>query len=64
MKTEPFDLPHTVIKEGKIISEEIKQIHKDENWVVLNIQNQFNADVKDVLLAIVERKVNIKVLYM
>ncbi|MBM7693512.1 uncharacterized membrane protein YcaP (DUF421 family) [Peribacillus deserti] len=36
METEPFDLPRTIIKEGRINSKELKQIHKDDNWVVPN----------------------------
>ena len=34
METQPFDFPKTIIKEGKINSKELKQIQKDEGWVV------------------------------
>ncbi|HZG70077.1 MAG TPA: DUF421 domain-containing protein [Chondromyces sp.] len=56
MKTEPFDLPRTIIKEGKINFKELKQAHKDENWVVSNLERLYQTDVKNVLLATIDKK--------
>src|SRR3954462_7890562 len=43
-ETEPFDLPRIIIKEGKIKSKELKQIHKDEDWVVSNLEHLYQTD--------------------
>lgn len=61
METEPFDLPRTIIKEGKINSMELKQIHKDEGWVVSTLQSLYQTEVKNVLLATLDRKENLKI---
>lgn len=37
-ETEPFDLPRTIAKEGKIIFNELQQINKNEDWVISNIE--------------------------
>jgi uncharacterized membrane protein YcaP (DUF421 family) len=61
MGIEPFDFPRTIIKEGKINSKELKQIRKDEGWVVSNLASLYQTDVKNVLLATLDRKDNLKV---
>jgi uncharacterized membrane protein YcaP (DUF421 family) len=61
METEPFDLPKTIIKEGTIYSNVLKEINKDEVWVVKKLENQYQTDVKNVLLATIDKKDNIKV---
>jgi len=61
METEPFDFPRTIIKEGKINSMELKQIHKDEGWVVSTLQSLYQTEVKNVLLATLDRKENLKI---
>lgn len=61
MKTEPFYLPRTIIKEGKIITKELEQIHKNEDWVVSNLKNSYQTEVKNVLLATVDNKGSMKV---
>lgn len=61
MKTEPFYLPRTIIKEGKIITKELEQIHKNEDWVISNLKNSYQTEVKNVLLGTVDNKGNIKV---
>lgn len=61
MKTEPFDYPRTIIKEGKIISNELKEINKDKSWVISNLRNSYQTDVKNVLLATVDNKGTLKV---
>ncbi|MEM1502516.1 DUF421 domain-containing protein [Domibacillus sp. 8LH] len=61
MKTEPFDLPRTIIKEGKLNSHELKQLAKDESWVVSHLEHVFHTEVKDVLLATIDQKDNLNV---
>lgn len=63
MKTEPFYLPRTIIKDGKLIAKELEQIHKDEAWVVSNLKNSYQTEVKDVLLGTVDNKENITVFF-
>jgi len=61
MVTEPFDLPKLIIKDGKLEVKELKQINKDEEWVVSNLKMQYQTDIKNVLLATVDKKDNLKV---
>jgi uncharacterized membrane protein YcaP (DUF421 family) len=61
MKTEPFDLPRIIIKEGKIDTKELKQIQKDESWVVSNLRNLYQTEVKNVLLGTIDSKGNISI---
>ena len=61
MKTEPFDLPRTIVKEGKINAEELKQLYKDESWVVSQLETSFQTEIKNVLLATLDQKNNLKV---
>jgi uncharacterized membrane protein YcaP (DUF421 family) len=61
METEAFNLPRTIIKEGKINFEELKQIHRDENWVVSSLENLYQTKVKNVLLGTLDKKGNLKV---
>ena len=61
LTTEPFDLPKLIIKDGKIESKELKQINKDEEWVVTNLKMQNQTEVKNVLLATIDKKGNLKV---
>ncbi|MDQ0242822.1 uncharacterized membrane protein YcaP (DUF421 family) [Bacillus fengqiuensis] len=61
MVTEPFDLPKTIIKEGKINFEELQQTYKDEAWVVSSLERLYQTEVKNVLLATLDTKDNLKV---
>ena len=61
MVTEPFDLPKLIIKDGKLEVKELKQINKDEEWVVSNLKMQYQTDIKNVLLATIDKKDNLKV---
>jgi len=63
METEPFYLPRTIIKDGKIILKELKQIHKDEEWVISKLKNSYQTEVKDVLLCTVDNKEQITVFF-
>lgn len=61
MKTEPFDLPRTIVKEGRINAEELKQLYKDESWVISQLETSFQTEIKNVLLATLDQKNNLKV---
>lgn len=61
IKTEPFDMPRTIIKEGKMISKELKQINKDEDWVISSLNNLYQTEIKNVLLATLDTKGDLKV---
>ena len=61
LEAEPFYLPRTIIKEGKIITKELEQIHKNEDWVISNLKNSYQTEVKNVLLGTVDNKGNIKI---
>jgi uncharacterized membrane protein YcaP (DUF421 family) len=61
METAPFNLPRTIIKEGKINSKELKQLHRDECWVVSSLENLYQTEVKNVLLATLDNKGTLKV---
>lgn len=61
METEPFDLPRTLIKEGKIEYKELKQINRDEGWVDSSLKSLYQTEVKNVLLATLDNKGNLKV---
>ena len=59
--TEPFDFPKTIIKEGKLFYKELQQTQKDEDWVVTMLERLYQTEVKNVLLATLDRKDNLKV---
>ncbi|MCM0650096.1 DUF421 domain-containing protein [Clostridium swellfunianum] len=61
IKTEPLDFPRIVIKEGIINYKELKQIGKDEVWVVSNVKRLYHTEVKNVLLASLDRRGNMTV---
>lgn len=61
IKTEPFDFPRTIIKEGKIISNELKQSNNDKGWVISSLKNSYQTEVKNVLLATIDTKGSLKV---
>jgi len=61
LDTEPFDWPRTIIKDGKINSTELKQVHKDEGWVVSTLESLYGTEVKNVLLATLDKKDNLNI---
>jgi uncharacterized membrane protein YcaP (DUF421 family) len=61
MKASPFDLPRIIIKEGKINPKELQQSQKDEAWVISSLEKLYQTEVKNVLLATVDSKNNLKV---
>ncbi|NHC41849.1 DUF421 domain-containing protein [Bacillus sp. MM2020_1] len=63
MKTEPFDLPRTIIKEGKIDLTVLREINKEEGWLINVLQNHHQTEVKNVLFATIDRNNDIKVFF-
>ncbi|WHY90962.1 DUF421 domain-containing protein [Neobacillus cucumis] len=63
MKTEPFDLPKTIIMEGKIQFIVLQQMDKDEEWLIDRIKSMYNAEVCNILLATIDSKENLKVFF-
>lgn len=61
LATEPFDLPKLIIKDGKLELKELQQINKDEQWVVSNLKKQYQTEIKNVLLATIDNKENLKI---
>lgn len=62
IKTEPFDFPRIVIKEGIVNYKELKEVGRDEAWITSNIKKSYNTQVENVLLASLDRKGNMTVL--
>ncbi|WP_053363430.1 YetF domain-containing protein [Bacillus sp. FJAT-27251] len=58
---EPFDFPRIIIKEGRIMEKELQQTHKDLEWVISKLEMAFQTEVKNVLLATLDRKDNLNV---
>jgi len=61
MKIEPFDLPNTIIKEGKIDFTVMQQINVEEEWIVNTLKTLYQVEVGEVLLGTVDSKKNVKV---
>lgn len=61
IKVEPFSFPKIIIKEGKINFNELKELHKDEEWVVSKLENSYQTKIKDVLFATLDNQDNLKV---
>jgi uncharacterized membrane protein YcaP (DUF421 family) len=59
--TSPFEMPRTIIKEGKFNVKELHKCHKDENWVVTRLETRFQTCVKNVLLATLDQNDHLKV---
>ncbi|WHY76625.1 DUF421 domain-containing protein [Neobacillus sp. WH10] len=61
LQTEPFDLPQTIIREGRIDFSVLQHINKEEDWLVNTLKSQHQTDVHDVLLATIDRKASLNV---
>lgn len=55
IKTNAFDMPRTIIKEGIIIAKELEEIGKTESWLVSKLESLYQTDVKNVLLATIDK---------
>lgn len=58
---DPFTLPKSIIKEGRIEYEELHRFGKDEQWLNNLLQHSFKVTVKDVLLATIDKNDNVKI---
>lgn len=61
IEIEPFNLSRTIIKEGKINFKELKELNKNEDWIVSKLESLYHTEIKNVLLATLDNKDNIKV---
>lgn len=61
IKTEPFDMPRTIVKEGKLLPQELHQMNKDEEWLISSLKNNFQTEIQNVLLATLDQKGKLKV---
>ena len=60
--TAAFDLPKTIIKQGKIDVTELSTLGKDKKWVTETIKTTFNLDVNEILLATIDKNDRIKIM--
>ncbi|MET1013029.1 MAG: YetF domain-containing protein [Paenisporosarcina sp.] len=58
----PFDLPKTIIKEGKIDVNELSTLGKDKKWVIGKMKSTFQLDVNEILLATIDKNELIKII--
>ncbi|GFZ32383.1 DUF421 domain-containing protein [Clostridium zeae] len=61
IETAPFNMPRSIIKDGKIDYKELAHIQKDEHWLVSSLESSYQTKVKNVLLATVDDEYNLKV---
>ncbi|MGS2778116.1 DUF421 domain-containing protein [Robertmurraya sp. GLU-23] len=61
IKTEPYEHPRTIIKEGTILTEELKEIGKSKEWITSKLESAYQTRVNDVLLATIDNKENMKI---
>lgn len=50
-----------LLEEGKINFNDLKKLNKNEDWVVSKLKNLYQTEVKNVLLATLDNKDNLKV---
>jgi len=63
MESETFELPRTIIKDGKINAKELDLVHRDEGWVISKLRSVYHTDVANVLLATLDSKDNLNVIF-
>ncbi|QAS52291.1 DUF421 domain-containing protein [Halobacillus litoralis] len=63
LTVQPFDLPRTIIKEGKLLKEELLAVGKREGWVKAELNARFHTELEDVLLATIDGKDQLQVFY-
>ncbi|MFZ7946131.1 DUF421 domain-containing protein [Neobacillus sp. 19] len=61
LQTEPFDLPQTIIREGRIDFTVLKIIGKEEEWLTNKLTSTYHTEVHKILLATIDSKHNLKV---
>ncbi|MEH7375017.1 DUF421 domain-containing protein [Neobacillus drentensis] len=60
-KIEPFDLPRTIIKEGKIDFTALQQIRVEEGWIVNQLKTLHQVEVSNVLLGTIDCQKNLQI---
>ncbi|MGF6947906.1 uncharacterized membrane protein YcaP (DUF421 family) [Neobacillus sp. B4I6] len=60
-KIEPFDLPRTIIKEGKIDFSTLQQINVEEGWIVNKLKTLHQVDVSNVLLGTIDHQKKLQI---
>ncbi|WOD63281.1 DUF421 domain-containing protein [Niallia taxi] len=63
LETAPFELPITIIKDGRIDIKELERLHKQEEWVKSELKAQYQAKVTDILLATIDHQDNLVVFF-
>jgi len=63
MTTKPFDLPQTVIREGKIVHHTLEEKNKDEEWLVDTLMQTHQTGIRNVLLATIDGENNLRVFF-
>lgn len=61
IKTEPFEHPRTIIKEGTLLTNELKELQKSEEWITTKLKNTYQTSVENVLLGTIDQKENLKI---
>lgn len=61
LPTKPFELPVTIIKEGKIDKSTLQSLGKDDTWLKRKIESTYNAEIHDILLATLSKNHDVKV---
>jgi uncharacterized membrane protein YcaP (DUF421 family) len=58
---EPFDMPRTIIKEGKVDKEALQTMQKDEGWLIAHLDHFYQTEINNVLLATMDSKGTLKI---
>lgn len=61
IKTEPFEHPRTIIKEGTLLTNELKELQKSEEWITTKLKSTYQTSVENVLLGTIDQKENLKI---
>ncbi|MEH7387774.1 DUF421 domain-containing protein [Bacillus sp. JJ1521] len=59
---QPFQYPKTIIKEKKIVYDELNQIGKSEDWLLKKLQTTYNhVTLNEILLGTIDENENVKI---
>ncbi|WP_404356789.1 DUF421 domain-containing protein [Cytobacillus firmus] len=58
---EPFEMPRTIIKEGKVDKKVLQTIQKDERWLIAHLERFYQTEINNVLLATMDSKGTLKI---
>ncbi|MBB6444015.1 DUF421 domain-containing protein [Bacillus benzoevorans] len=56
-----FDLPRTIVKEGKLDFQALQELGKDESWVESKLKTEHNEEVHNILLATIDQADSVRV---